>query len=428
MINPVFKHMWSMPNITDFVEKGGRASMKSSAISIRLLHEFLAVPEGNAVIFRKVARTLSTSVYEQVKWAIHLFGLQAQFDFRRSPLQIIHRKTGTGFYFYGVDDPMKLKSMKIAKGYVQWLWFEELAEFSNWAEIDTVRLTYTREKLPNGKHVLSFYSYNPPRNPYDWINEWVEQREAMPGWQVVHTTYLDDALHFLSQQYLDEIETNKRNDPDYYRWQFLGESVGLGSNVYNMSMFHPLAELPTDDKIVGLAYSLDGGHAESATTCSLYGFTAKRKVILLDTLYYSPHGKAQKLAPSQLSELVHDFVKDSISDERWTGAQLVNRTIDSAEAALRNQYYKDWGIKWHPVAKKKKQTMIDSVYSLLAEGRFYYLNHDHNKVWIDEHQRYQYDEKTLNTDDPRVVKVDDHCCDQFQYLVLDNAKLLGLKA
>lgn len=78
---------------------------------------------GNVIVLRKVAKYLSTSVYEQIKWAIYMLGLENQFYFGKSPLIIQHKRTNTAFYFYGVDDPMKIKSAKIAKGYVMALWF-----------------------------------------------------------------------------------------------------------------------------------------------------------------------------------------------------------------------------------------------------------------------------------------------------------------
>ena len=106
---------------------------------------------------------------------------------------------------------------------------------------------------------------------------------------------------------------------------------------------------------------------------------------------------------------------------------IIRLTIDSAEGALRNQYYKDFGIRWVPVAKKKNQTMIDMVTSLLAQGRFFYLDHENNKIFIEEHKMYRYDEKTIKTPEPKVIKEDDHTVDEFKYFVLDNSKLLGLK-
>ena len=40
---------------------------------------------------------------------------------------------------------------------------------------------------------------------------------------------------------------------------------------------------------------------------------------------------------------------------------------------------------------------------------------------------YRYDDKSLNTDDPKVIKEDDHTVDEFKYFVLDNARELRLK-
>src|SRR5690625_5470042 len=104
---------------------------------------------------------------------------------------------------------------------------------------------------------------------------------------LVHSSsYLDDELGFVTEQMLQDIERVKRNDYDYYRYLYLGEPVGLGTNVYNMNLFKPLDELPSDDRIIALYYSIDGGHSQSATTAGCYGLTAKRKVILLNTYYY----------------------------------------------------------------------------------------------------------------------------------------------
>lgn len=407
------------------VLKGGRGSTKSSVISLQLVMDFLQNPQGNVLVMRKVANTIELSVYEQVKWAIYMLHVDRLFDFKKSPYRIVDKRNGTAFYFSGVDDPQKLKSMMIAKGYVRWLWFEELAEFDSWQEVDTVRASFTRKHLPTGAHVVTYYSYNPPKNPYDWINEWVAEREGMPNWYVDHSTYKDVTLpNILSQDYLDEINTVKKNDPDYYRWMYLGEVVGLGTNIYNMDNFQPLAELPDDDMITNIFYSVDTGHEVSATTCGAYGVTKKGKVILLDTYYYSPQGKAHKKPPSELSEALKHFI-DEVTD--WIGIQPTNMTMDSAEGALDNQFYNDFGIHWHKVNKLKKVDMIDRVQDLLAQGRFYYLKRPENDIFIAEHRKYQWDENTLQSDDPKVIKEDDHTCDMFQYFVRDNERFLGLK-
>lgn len=424
MINPAFDE-FLFTHHTNAILKGGRGSTKSSVISIKLVLEFLADKNANVVVLRKVGKYLRMSVYEQVKWAIYSLGKSKQFKFGTSPLQITHKKTGTAFYFYGVDDPMKLKSQKIAKGYVHAVWFEELAEFSGRADIDVVEDTFIRQELPPGKQVKVYYSYNPPRNPYDWINEWVADKASNKAFYIHHSTYLDDKLNFLSKQMKDKIERYKETDPDYYRWMYLGEVVGMGNHVYNMNYFKPLESLPDNDRLIGISFALDTGHQQSATACGAYGLTAKGNVILLDTFYYSPAGKTVKKAPSELTVMIHDFIDEVLQQYRVPKLKM---TIDSAEGALRNQYYRDYGERWHPVAKKKNQTMIDMVISLLAEGRFYYLDTPNNRIFVEEHKMYRYDEKTINSPEPKVIKEDDHTVDEFKYFVLDNARELDLKA
>lgn len=407
------------------VLKGGRGSTKSSVISLQLVMDFLKDEYANVLIMRKVANTIELSVYEQIKWAIYMLHVDSLFEFKKSPYRIVDKRNGTAFYFSGVDDPQKLKSMMIAKGYVRYLWFEELAEFDSWQEVDTVRASFTRKQLPPGAHVVTYYSYNPPKNPYEWINEWVTQREGMANWYVDHSTYEDVTLpNILSQDYIDEINTVKSNDFDYYRWMYLGEVVGLGTNVYNMDNFQAIDKLPEDDYITNLYYSVDTGHEVSATTCGAYGLTKKGNVILLDTYYYSPQGKTHKKPPSELSRDLKAFI-DKVTD--WIGKQPTRMTIDSAEGALDNQFYNDFGTHWHKVNKLKKVNMIDRVQDLLAQGRFYYLKRNENDIFIAEHRKYQWDEKTLQSDDPKVIKEDDHTCDMFQYFVRDNERALGLK-
>lgn len=435
LINPSFDSVFDSGK-GKIALKGGRASTKSSVISLKIVTEFIEEEEANAVILRKVANTLETSVYEQIKWAIYELHLEHEFRFRTSPYRIIHKRTKTAFYFYGLDDPMKLKSQKIARGYVRWVWFEELAEFKNLEEVDTVRFSYTRAKVPDGKKVQTIYSWNPPKNPYEWINEWIKSKEADPDFLIHHSTYLDDTQNFLSQQYLDEIETYKQNDYEYYRWMFLGDVIGLGTNVYNINLFHKLNELPSDDRIVSLYYATDVGHQVSATVCMCLGLTAKGNVILLNMYYYSPAGRTVKKAPSDLSKDLYEFIKKTAGHELVGNAPIKNRTIDSAEGGLRNQYFKDYGQRWHAVAKKKNIEMIDYVHDLLAQGRFYYYtptiitnmkNCDDLTLFIEEHKRYQFDEKTLDSDDPKVLKEFDHSVDAFKYFAVDNARDLRLK-
>lgn len=425
MINPHFYKVWN----TDkpyIILNGGRSSFKSSVISLRLAtmvkKQTQLNRQVNFILIRENASYLHDSVYKQMEWAFTQLDMYNEFLYFKSPMRIVHKRTGSTFYFYGGDDPMKLKSNIV--GNVVAVWYEEAANFKGREVFDQANPTFIRQKPPFIDHVTVYYSYNPPKSPYDWVNEWVEEERKDPDCLVDTSTYLDDEWGFTNKEQLKLIERYKKNDYDYYRWLYLGEVVGLGTNIYNMENFQAIDKLPDDDYITNVYYSVDTGHEVSATTCGAYGLTKKGNLILLDTYYYSPQGKSHKKPPSELSKDLKSFI-DKVTE--WIGKQPTRMTIDSAEGALDNQFYNDYGIHWHKVNKLKKVDMIDRVQDLLAQGRFYYLKRPENDIFIAEHRKYQWDENTLQSDDPKVIKEDDHTCDMFQYVVRDNERDFGLK-
>ncbi|WP_096435928.1 PBSX family phage terminase large subunit [Alteribacter populi] len=436
-VNPHFKPVWKTKKPYNIL-RGGRNSFKSSVIVLLLVYMMLKYikkgEKANVVVIRKVASTIRDSVFLKIQWALDKFGLSDQFQSTVAPFKITHKATGSTFYFYGSDDFQKLKSNDI--GNLIAAWYEESAEFNSAEEFDQTNTTFMRQKHPLADIVRFFWSYNPPRNPWSWINEWSDSMIGEDNYLVHDSSYLNDELGFVTEQMIQDIERIKKNDYDYYRYLYLGEPVGLGTNVYNMNLFNEIVELPSDDRIIGLYYSLDTGHSVSATSCGCYGLTAKGKVIRLNTYYYNPSGRVVKKAPTDLSEEIHRFISKTSTCEHWKGARIMKRTIDSADGAFRNQYYKDHGQHWIPVKKLKNIDMVDYVHDLLAQGRFYYLKTpiptnlphcDSNDIFVEEHKKYQWKEETLNTDDPRVIKEDDHTVDEFKYLCVSNARDFRLK-
>lgn len=424
-VNPHFYKLWNTEK-PYVIAKGGRGSFKSSVVSLKLVTEMCKLiargNTGNVICVRENGSYLRDSIFNQVLWAMDLLGVTDEFVIRKSPLLIRHVTTGSTFYFYGADNPMKLKSNMVSN--IIAVWFEEAANFKSADVFDQSIPTFIRQKSPLVNEVKVYFTYNPPRNPYDWVNEWIATKEKSPNYFIDTSTYLDDELGFTTPQQLELINEYKKNDADYYRWLYLGEVIGLGTNIYNMDLFHRLEQLPDNDRLIAVYYSADTGHEVSATTCGCYGLTVTGKVILLDTYYYSPEGRSRKKSPKELSSDLHEFIEECT---RRYGQRPTKMTIDSAEGALDNQYYNDYGVRWHKVRKLKKVNMIDRVHDLLAQGRFFYLADPDNEIFVKEHQRYQWDENTLQSDDPKVIKENDHCCDQFQYLCVSNERDFGLK-
>lgn len=287
-VNPAFKSVWTS-NKPYNILKGGRNSFKSSVIALKLAYMMIQYirkgEKANVVVIRKVANTIRDSVFLKIQWALEKFGVLEQFSTTVAPFRVSHKGTGSSFYFYGSDDFQKLKSNDIND--IIAVWVEEAAEFDSEEEFDQLNITFMRQKHYLAQFVMFFWSYNPPRNPYHWINEWSDSLIGQQNYLVHHSSYQDDELGFVTQQMLDDINRIKENDYDYYRYIYLGEPVGLGTNVYNMELFKRLDKLPSDDDIVLIDVAIDTGHQVSATVFTAYGLTKKQNVILLDTWYYS---------------------------------------------------------------------------------------------------------------------------------------------
>ena len=138
-VNPHFKSVWVSSKPYNIL-KGGRNSFKSSVITLKLVFMMMAYivigERANVVCLRKVAGTLRDSVFNKIQWALKVFGVLHKFRVTVSPIKIVHKRTGSTFYFYGQDDFQKLKSNDIND--IIAVWYEEAAEFANEEDFDGV--------------------------------------------------------------------------------------------------------------------------------------------------------------------------------------------------------------------------------------------------------------------------------------------------
>ena len=116
LISPAFRDSHravKAGTINELVEKGGRGSAKSSFVSVEVILLLLKHPDCHAVVMRKVGNTLRSSVYAQICWAIASLGLTSKFKCTVSPMECTYMPTGQKILFFGLDDPGKLKSIKV---------------------------------------------------------------------------------------------------------------------------------------------------------------------------------------------------------------------------------------------------------------------------------------------------------------------------
>lgn len=169
LISPAFRESHQAVKsgkVNELVEKGGRGSAKSSYLSIEVVIQLLLHEDCHAVVLRKVGNTLRTSVYAQICRAIAELGLSDRFRRTVSPMECVYRKTGQKIMFFGLDDPGKLKSIKVPFGYIGIAWFEELDQFAGPEQVRNVEQSVFR----GGEYSLCLKSFNPPITRDNWAN------------------------------------------------------------------------------------------------------------------------------------------------------------------------------------------------------------------------------------------------------------------
>lgn len=205
---------------------GGRGSTKSSFASMEVVHGIINNPECHAVVLRKVASSLKTSVYEQIRWAIEHMHLSHAFDFRTSPPQITYKETGQKIMFLGVDNPVKIKSLKTSFGYVGYVFYEETDQFGGMEEIRNVNQSLLR----GGHDYVVLYAYNPPASRDNWVNKeiLIEEEDKY----ISHTDYRSIPKEWLGEKFFYEAEKLKNRNELMYRHEYLGEVTGTGGDVF----------------------------------------------------------------------------------------------------------------------------------------------------------------------------------------------------
>ena len=207
--------------------KGGRGSTKSTFISAEIILGLIKDPDANAVVFRRYQNELRDSVFGQFEWTAARMGVVHLFKFQVSPMQAVYIPTGQRIIFRGADNPRKLKSINLGRGYIKYAWFEEVDQFASMDEIRNILQSLFRGE--NKKRIV-FFSYNPPKSGRSWVNQ--EAKIPKPGRRVHHSTYLDVPPEWLGERFLTDAEHLKKTNETAYRHEYLGEEVGTGFEVF----------------------------------------------------------------------------------------------------------------------------------------------------------------------------------------------------
>lgn len=349
---------------------GGRGSTKSSVVSlvvIRLMME-PGNEEVNALVLRKVGNTIKDSVFAQYQWAITTLGVSDYWDTKNNPPELIYKPTGQRVIFRGADKPLKLKSIKMAYGYIGITHFEEKDQFSGRKEIRTI----LQSTMRGGEVFWNFESYNPPISRDNWANKDSEEER---GDRMCHrSNYLElDYPEWLGEQFYAEAEHLKETNFRAYQHEYLGIPVGTGGNVFDNLDLREITdeEISHFDRIY---QGVDWGWFPDPFAFIRVHYDMARETIYVIDEYYVNKTPNEETAQWILDHGYNDAYTTCDSAEPKSVADYRALGVNAKEA-VKGQGSVDYGMKW----LQKRKIVIDKRRTPHAYDEFVNYEYEKNK-------------------------------------------------
>ena len=219
IIGKGYKKFWDYKG-RYLVCKGSRASKKSKTAALKLIYRMMQpqYSEANAVVFRKTYRTLKDSCFSDLRWAIHRWKVDAFWETKVSPLEITYKPTGQKILFRGLDDPLKVTSISVDKGYLCWAWLEEAYELLNQEDFEMIDESI-RGAIPDPLYKQWIITFN-PWNEKHWLKKRFFDIED-PDILALTTNYMCN--EWLDASDLKLFEDMKKRNPRRYKVAGLGD-------------------------------------------------------------------------------------------------------------------------------------------------------------------------------------------------------------
>lgn len=320
---------------------GGRGSTKSSFVSVELILSIMAdAEEGkntHALVLRRYSNTLRESVFEQLLWAINALGVGHLWKPSVSPMKLIYLPSGQSIVFRGVDDATKLKSVKVGKGYIKYLWIEEANEFEGPGKMRNVLQSVIR----GGSKFTCFYSFNPPQSAKNWVNQFVSVER--PNTVIHRSNYLTVPPEWLGEEFIVTAEHLRDTNFEAYRHEYLGEVTGTGGEVFDNVK---LRKITAEERAVfdNLRRGIDWGYAADPFAYNVchYDKTRRRLYIFFEIhkIKFSNRAAAEAIKQEAQGALITcDSAEPKSIDEMQNFGLWVKGAKKGPDSV-------EYGIKW----------------------------------------------------------------------------------
>lgn len=419
VVIPEFAELLDDEEHEHIILTSGRAGTKSSFSGVYGIDVIVKDEPAAVVVLRKRHNKLRKTVYKEMIRAIGRLGLDKDdFDIGLSPMQIRYKKNGNIIYFSGSDSIDDTKGIIDEDKPIKRVILDELTEFFDVGEgeeeLTNIEATFVRG---NDEDFKMLYMYNPPKNPNAPINVWCQKMKFRPDTIHKHVDYRDVPISWIGKKLVETAELLKQTDFKLYRWVWLGECIGVDDLIYYMFSDNHRKETEAKQfKMIGIG--VDYGQ-QNATTFQAGGVNINSKRLEgLDEFYHSGRDTGKQKSPSDYAkELIK--LTDKLHEKYSCGIFYVY--IDPSAQGLAEEIRRlaRQSLPYAVHIKSAENDVdigIQRVQKLMTYGLMSVSENQPNL--IREFGTYEYDPKSIEAGKEKPLKIDDHCCDAWRYLVM----------
>ena len=224
-------------------------------------------------------------------------------------------------------------------------------------------------------------------------------------------------ISWIGKKLLESAELLKETDYRLYRWVWLGECIGVDDLIYYMFNDNHRRE-PEGNvyKLIGIG--VDYGQ-QNATTYQAAGVNIhKRKLEGLGEFYHSGRESGKQKSPSDYARELISFT-DALHEKYSCNAFYVY--IDPSAKGLAEEIRRlAMESRMYGISVKDAENDVSVGIQRVQKCLIYQIMtiSESQENLIREMGIYEYDAKSVESGKEKPMKVDDHCCDAWRYLVM----------
>lgn len=290
-----------------------RISGKSHALAQVVYLYANKYPHHDIVVTRANYNSLEDSLYNEILATADELGISGFYKGLTSPLRIMTKK-GNIIYFKGIGgaDYSRSKGFK-GKRPISLIICDETQQLKDEQSLRQAVATFIRS-IDADIDSRVILAGNPEQVKAHWWNAYCRKYRYAGVYEFIDANYLS-IYKYLSPITLEEIENEKKYNPPMYKFLYLGELDELSGGAYGQFKRerHYIKEQTFLQEVRGLQlcyiiWGGDGAITHDSTGITPIGVFSNGRAYVLERFYFNPLETGIVLAPSQLTELILDYV------------------------------------------------------------------------------------------------------------------------